>query len=109
MLGGSAARWIAFGDEKVRLQHCGRSRGWPGRHAGREPSSSTQRTPLPIANGGNSRKFLADPACLTPFALYTGQDADAGREATHAKAPDILLTDFVMLELAQWSASRRRH
>jgi superfamily II DNA/RNA helicase len=41
---------------------------------------------------------LADSLCPT-FARYTGQDDAADREAIRLKKPDILLTNFMMLEL----------
>ena len=52
---------------------------------------------------GELRKFLHDgfPDNVGPvtFARYTGQEDDEERQAIIAKPPDILLTNYVMLEL----------
>lgn len=47
------------------------------------------------------KKFLgADPATRpVSFGRYTGQESDAERQAMAARPPDILLTNFMMLEL----------
>lgn len=56
-------------------------------------------------------KFLSQsevPDDLRPtFARYTGQDDDAGREAIRTEKPDILLTNFMMLELLMTRQSDR--
>jgi ATP-dependent helicase YprA (DUF1998 family) len=56
-------------------------------------------------------KFLSQsglPDHLRPtFARYTGQDDDAGREAIRTEKPDILLTNFMMLELLMTRQSDR--
>ncbi|CAA2158503.1 ATP-dependent RNA helicase RhlE [Methylobacterium brachiatum] len=40
-----------------------------------------------------------DPALRPTFARYTGQESDARRQEIAAEKPDILLTNFMMLEL----------
>ncbi|GAA5175592.1 DEAD/DEAH box helicase [Niveibacterium umoris] len=47
------------------------------------------------------KKFLgSDPAaCSVTFGRYTGQESDEERQAMAATPPDILLTNFMMLEL----------
>ena len=44
-------------------------------------------------------KFLGTEAPLVTFARYTGQESQKDREAILANPPDILLTNYVMLEL----------
>ena len=60
---------------------------------------------------GELEKFLDQsglPEDLRPtFARYTGQDAAAEREAIRATKPDILLTNFVMLELLMTRENER--
>jgi ATP-dependent helicase YprA (DUF1998 family) len=52
---------------------------------------------------GELQKFLQlgypDGKGLVTFARYTGQERDEERNAIVAKPPDILLTNYVMLEL----------
>ncbi|HXF07868.1 MAG TPA: DEAD/DEAH box helicase [Candidatus Acidoferrales bacterium] len=45
------------------------------------------------------QKFLPDSNPPVTFARYTGQESEAQREQIRANAPDILLTNFMMLEL----------
>lgn len=44
-------------------------------------------------------KFLGDTNQKVTFARYTGQETSSERETTLASPPDILLTNYVMLEL----------
>ncbi|MEP0547504.1 MAG: DEAD/DEAH box helicase [Rhodothermales bacterium] len=51
---------------------------------------------------GELEKFLGDPTtgnAPATFARYTGQENDAQKKAIVANPPDILLTNYVMLEL----------
>ena len=45
------------------------------------------------------QKFLPGPHPPVTFARYTGQESDSQREQIRASPPDILLTNFMMLEL----------
>lgn len=60
---------------------------------------------------GELEKFLDQsglPDGLRPtFSRYTGQDAQAERDAIRAAKPDILLTNFVMLELLMTRENER--
>lgn len=60
---------------------------------------------------GELEKFLDQsglPDDLRPtYARYTGQDAQAERDAIRATKPDILLTNFVMLELLMTRENER--
>jgi ATP-dependent helicase YprA (DUF1998 family)/very-short-patch-repair endonuclease len=48
---------------------------------------------------GELEKFLGTEAPKVTFARYTGQESQKDREGILAKPPDILLTNYVMLEL----------
>lgn len=60
---------------------------------------------------GELKKFLDQsglPDALRPtYARYTGQDAQAERDAIRMTKPDILLTNFVMLELLMTRENER--
>lgn len=60
---------------------------------------------------GELEKFLDQsglPAALRPtYARYTGQDAQAERDKIREAKPDILLTNFVMLELLMTRENER--
>ncbi|MBN9794432.1 DEAD/DEAH box helicase [Pseudonocardia sp. TMWB2A] len=48
---------------------------------------------------GELRKFLGENDQKVSFARYTGQESQSERDAIIAKKPDILLTNYMMLEL----------
>jgi DEAD/DEAH box helicase len=56
---------------------------------------------LPIASRKSSESFLGDPdeSSAVTFARYTGQEGQDERERIKRNPPDILLTNFMMLEL----------
>ncbi|RRR68803.1 MAG: DEAD/DEAH box helicase [Candidatus Viridilinea halotolerans] len=61
---------------------------------------------------GELKKFLhigyADGQSPVSFARYTGQEDDAARQAIIANPPDILLTNYVMLELILTRCAERQ-
>lgn len=74
-----------------------------GRAAG-EPARTRAIVIYPmnaLANSqfGELRKFLGVQSPLVTFARFTGQEGRAEREKIAANPPDILLTNFMMLEL----------